>query len=106
MSALLCQGKQRAVDLVAAREDAELQQKFSSELQDIPNTIPAFKCVLLLLDSIFINLSCMWAAPRRKYDRNAVLPLGCTCSSMGCCMGFIFEELDLSSKEVKPKRVP
>ena len=34
------------VDLLAAREDAELQQKFSSELQDIPNTIPAFKCVL------------------------------------------------------------
>ncbi|KAK9908106.1 hypothetical protein WJX75_002826 [Coccomyxa subellipsoidea] len=36
-------GQQRVADFVAAREDAELQQKFSSELQDIPNTIPAFK---------------------------------------------------------------
>lgn len=45
VSRVLCQqGKERVVDLVAAREDAELQQKFSSELQDIPNTIPAFKC--------------------------------------------------------------
>ncbi len=32
------------LDMVSAREDAELQQKFSSELADIPNTIPAFKC--------------------------------------------------------------
>ncbi|BDA45057.1 probable DNA repair protein complementing XP-C cells homolog [Coccomyxa sp. Obi] len=36
-------GSQRVLDMVSAREDAELQQKFSSELADIPNTIPAFK---------------------------------------------------------------
>jgi hypothetical protein len=33
----------KLLDLVAAREDAELQQKVSLELRDIPNTIPAFK---------------------------------------------------------------
>ena len=33
-----------AADLVAAREDAEFQQKASLEVQDVPNTIPAFKC--------------------------------------------------------------
>ncbi|CAL8469198.1 g8739 [Coccomyxa elongata] len=36
-------GSQRVLDMMLAREDAELQQKFSSELADIPNTIPAFK---------------------------------------------------------------
>ena len=33
-----------AADLVAAREDAEFQQKASLEVMDVPNTIPAFKC--------------------------------------------------------------
>ena len=29
--------------MLAAREDAEFQQKASAEIQDVPNTIPAFK---------------------------------------------------------------
>ena len=29
--------------MLSAREDAEFQQKASAEIQDVPNTIPAFK---------------------------------------------------------------
>ena len=29
--------------MLSAREDAELQQKANAEIQDVPNTIPAFK---------------------------------------------------------------
>lgn len=30
-------------DLLSKREDAEFQQKANAEIQDVPNTIPAFK---------------------------------------------------------------
>ena len=41
-------GKERAESgaltyMLSAREDAEFQQKASAEIQDVPNTIPAFK---------------------------------------------------------------
>ena len=41
-------GKEKAesgalTHMLSAREDAEFQQKASAEIQDVPNTIPAFK---------------------------------------------------------------
>lgn len=62
----------KLLDLLAAREDAELQQKVSLELRDIPNTIPAFKCGSL---SNLSSLLSLHARPVMKRESCTLEPL-------------------------------